>query len=202
MVSPQINRGQTIGRVDVSETASISSGIAARYATAVFELVKESKSLAKLEGNLDDLAQALTESGDLRAMIASPVLSRAEQGAAMAAIAKKMNLVPALQNGLALMAQNRRLFVLPHLIAELNAMIAEDKGEVSAEVVSAKALTKAQADKLAKTLKERVGKDVKINATVDESLIGGLVVKMGSKMIDTSIRSKLDSLQNVMKEVG
>lgn len=202
MVSPQINRGQTIGRVDVSETASISSGIAARYATAVFELVKESKSLAKLEGNLDDLAQALTESDDLRAMIASPVLSRAEQGAAMAAIAKKMNLVPALQNGLALMAQNRRLFVLPHLIAELNAMIAEDKGEVSAEVVSAKALTKAQADKLAKTLKERVGKDVKINATVDESLIGGLVVKMGSKMIDTSIRSKLDSLQNVMKEVG
>lgn len=202
MVSPQINRGQTIGRVDVSETASISSGIAARYATAVFELAKEGKSLAKLEGNLGDLAQALSESSDLRAMIASPVLSRAEQGAAMAAIGKSMGLVPALQNGLALMAQNRRLFTLPQLVAQLAAMIAEDKGEVSAEVVSAKALTKAQADKLARTLKARVGKDVKINATVDETLIGGLVVKMGSKMIDTSIRSKLDSLQNVMKEVG
>ncbi|SEL97285.1 ATP synthase F1 subcomplex delta subunit [Roseovarius azorensis] len=200
--SPQTNRGQIIGRVDVSEPASISSGIAARYATAMFELAKESKSLAKLEGNLNDLAQALTESGDLRAMIASPVLSRDEQGTAMGAIAKKMNLVPELQNGLALMAQKRRLFVLPQLVAQLDAMIAEDKGEVSAEVVSAKALTKAQAEKLAKTLKARVGKDVKINATVDESLIGGLVVKMGSKMIDTSIRSKLDSLQNVMKEVG
>ncbi|WP_093038538.1 F0F1 ATP synthase subunit delta [Roseovarius azorensis] len=186
----------------MSEPASISSGIAARYATAMFELAKESKSLAKLEGNLNDLAQALTESGDLRAMIASPVLSRDEQGTAMGAIAKKMNLVPELQNGLALMAQKRRLFVLPQLVAQLDAMIAEDKGEVSAEVVSAKALTKAQAEKLAKTLKARVGKDVKINATVDESLIGGLVVKMGSKMIDTSIRSKLDSLQNVMKEVG
>ena len=168
----------------------------------MFELAKESKSLAKLEGNLNDLAQALTESSDLRAMIASPVLSRAEQGAAMGALASKMSLVPELRNGLALMAQKRRLFVLPQLIVQLKAMIAEDKGEVSAEVTSAKALTKAQADKLAKTLKARVGKDVKINATVDESLIGGLVVKMGSKMIDTSIRSKLDSLQNVMKEVG
>ena len=84
----------------------------------------------------------------------------------------------------------------------LRAMIAEDKGEVTADVTSAKELTKAQADKLAKTLKASVGKDVNINATVDESLIGGLVVKVGSKMIDTSIRSKLNSLQNAMKEVG
>ncbi len=196
------NRGQTIGRVDVSEPASISSGIAERYATAIFAISKESKSLAKLETNLNDLAQALDDSADLRALISSPVVTRDEQGAVMAAIGKKMKLVPEMQNGLGLMAEKRRLFVLPQLVARLRAMIAEDKGEVSAEVTSAKALTKAQADKLAKTLKERVGKDVKINATVDESLIGGLVVKVGSKMIDTSIRSKLDSLQNSMKEVG
>ncbi|SHL15962.1 ATP synthase F1 subcomplex delta subunit [Roseovarius marisflavi] len=196
------NRGQTIGRVDVSEPASISSGIAERYATAIFAISKESKSLAKLETNLNDLAQALDDSADLRALISSPVVTRDEQGAVMAAIGKKMKLVPEMQNGLGLMAEKRRLFVLPQLVARLRAMIAEDKGEVSAEVTSAKALTKAQADKLAKTLKERVGKDVKINATVDESLIGGLVVKVGSKMIDTSIRSKLNSLQNSMKEVG
>ena len=196
------NRGQTIGRVDVSEPASISSGIAERYATAIFAISKESKSLAKLETNLNDLAQALDDSADLRALISSPVVTRGEQGAVMAAIGKKMELVPEMQNGLGLMAEKRRLFVLPQLVARLRAMIAEDKGEVSAEVTSAKALTKAQADKLAKTLKERVGKDVKINATVDESLIGGLVVKVGSKMIDTSIRSKLNSLQNSMKEVG
>jgi len=91
---------------------------------------------------------------------------------------------------------------LPQMAAALRAQNADDKGEITADVVSAKALTKAQADKLAKTLKERVGKDVKINATVDESLIGGLIVKVGSKMIDTSIRSRLNSLQNAMKEVG
>jgi len=188
--------------VDVSEPASISSGIAERYATAIFELSKESKSLDGLESNITDLAAALDASAELRDMIASPVLSRAEQGAAMAAVGKKLDLDPALQNGLAVMADKRRLFVLPQLLQQLTALIAEDKGEVTADVTSAKALTKAQSEKLAKTLKARVGKDVKINAAVDESLIGGLVVKVGSKMIDTSIRSRLDSLQNAMKEVG
>ena len=113
-----------------------------------------------------------------------------------------MGLEAVLQNGLGLMAEKRRLFVLPQLVSQLQAMIAEDKGEITADVTSAKALTKAQSDKLAKTLKARMGKAVKINATVDESLIGGLVVKVGSKMIDTSVRSRLNSLQNAMKEVG
>ncbi len=201
-VSDGTNRGQIIGRVDVSEPASISSGIAVRYATAVFELAKEAKSLAPLEANLDDLSAALDASAEFRALIGSPVLSRGDQGAAITAIADKMGLVPELKNGLALMAAKRRLFVLPQLVAILGRMIAEDKGEVSAEVTSAKALSKAQANKLAKTLKARIGRDVKLKATVDESLIGGLVVKVGSKMIDTSIRSRLDSLQNAMKEVG
>ncbi|NHQ74619.1 F0F1 ATP synthase subunit delta [Roseovarius gahaiensis] len=186
----------------MSEPASISSGIAERYATAIFEIAKESNSLAKLEPNITDLAAALDGSDELRDVIASPVLSRAEQGKVMAALAKKMKLQPEMANGLAVMAQKRRLFVLPQLLRQLSDMIADDKGEVTADVASAKALTKTQSDKLAKTLKARVGKDVKINATVDESLIGGLVVKVGSKMIDTSIRSRLNSLQNAMKEVG
>ena len=100
------------------------------------------------------------------------------------------------------MAQNRRLFVVPGLIAQVKALIAAERGEVTAEVTSAKPLTKAQAEELAATLKKSVGKDVKIDATVDESLIGGLVVKVGSRMIDTSIRAKLANLQNMMKEVG
>ncbi len=186
----------------MSEPASISSGIAARYATAVFEIFKEGKALKKLEDNIAALAEALDESADLRDLIESPLVSRADQAAAIGAIGKKMGLEPALQNSLGLMAQKRRLFVLPQLLKQLQEMIAEDKGEVSASVISAQALTKAQSDKLAKTLKARVGKDVKINATVDENLIGGLVVKVGSKMIDTSIRSRLNSLQNAMKEVG
>jgi len=186
----------------VSEPASISSGIAARYATAIFEISKESKSLEKLESNITDLANALSDSADLRDLISSPVLTRADQGAAIAAIGKQMGLEDVMQNGLSLMAEKRRLFVMPQLVAQLRAMIAEDKGEVTAHVTSAKALTDAQADKLAKTLKASIGKDVNINTTVDDSLIGGLVVKVGSKMIDTSIRSKLNSLQNAMKEVG
>ena len=186
----------------MSEPASISSGIAARYATAIFEIAKEGKSLKKLESNLTDLGAALAESADLRELISSPVVTRADQGAAIAALGKKMGLEAVMQNALGLMAQKRRLFVLPQLVKQLQAMIAEDKGEITAEVTSAKELTKAQADKLAKTLKARMGKAVNINATVDESLIGGLVVKVGSKMIDTSIRSRLNSLQNAMKEVG
>nr|WP_252731266.1 F0F1 ATP synthase subunit delta [Lentibacter algarum] len=194
--------GQTIGRVDVSEPASISTGIAARYATAVFDLAKETKKLAPLEGDLDSLESALKDSADFTNLLSSPIYSREEQGAAVAALAKKMKLSPIMTKTLSLMAAKRRLFVVPQLVKGLRARIAEDKGEVSAEVVSAKALTKAQADKLAKTLKTRFGKTVTIKASVDESLIGGLVVKVGSKMIDTSIRSKLGSLQNAMKEVG
>nr|WP_239113514.1 F0F1 ATP synthase subunit delta [Shimia biformata] len=194
--------GPDIERVDVSEPASISSGIAERYATAVFDIAKETKSLAELESGLDNLSAALNESADLSALIASPLYSREEQGKAIAAVAAKIGLPSVLTNTLGLMAEKRRLFVLPQLVAQLEALIAEDKGEVTAEVVSAKALTKTQSDKLAKTLAARVGKTVKINATVDEALIGGLVVKVGSKMVDTSIRSKLNSLQNAMKEVG
>ena len=195
-------RGQNIGRVDVSEPASISSGIAERYATAIFEISKESNSIDGLETNLTDLATALKDSADLRDLISSPVIARADQAAAIDAVGQKMGLIPEMQNGLGLMAAKRRLFVLPQLVAQLRSMIADHKGEVTADVTSAQALSAAQSKKLAASLKKSVGKDIKINATVDESLIGGLVVKVGSKMIDTSIRSRLNSLQNAMKEVG
>ncbi|MCV2888699.1 F0F1 ATP synthase subunit delta [Ruegeria aquimaris] len=186
----------------MSEPASISAGIAARYATAIFEIAKENNDLKGLETGITDLAAALAESADLRGLIASPLVSRAEQEAAITAIAKKMKLGAVLANSLGLMAQKRRLFVLPQMLKALQDALAEERGEVTAEVTSAKALTKTQIEKLTKTLSEQVGKSVTINATVDETLIGGLVVKVGSKMIDSSIRSKLNSLQNAMKEVG
>ena len=186
----------------MSETASISTGIAQRYASAVFDIAKEGKAIKAIETDLDALSGALTDSEDFRNLINSPVYTRDEQGAAIAAISKKMKLSPTLANTLALMATKRRLFVLPALVKTLRDTIAEDKGEVTAEVTSAKALTKAQSDNLAKSLKATTGKSVTLQTTVDETLIGGLIVKVGSKMIDTSIRSKLNSLQNVMKEVG
>ena len=177
-------------------------GIAKRYATAVFEIVKENGRFPKLEASLDMLSSALEESAELRDLLNNPVYSRTEQEAAITALVEKMGLIVALQQAMKLMAQKRRLFVVPQMVTCLREMLAQHKGEISAEVTSATPLSDAQTQSLAATLKERLGKEVKINAAVDESLIGGLVVKVGSKMIDTSIRSKLASLQNVMKEVG
>ena len=186
----------------MSEPASISSGIAARYATAVFEIAQDDGQLAELETTLDALTAALAESSDLSDLITSPLYSREDQEAAITAVAAKMGAMPVVTNVLGLMAQKRRLFVLPALVAQLRALIAEHKGEVTADVTAAQSLTDAQTKALSEQLKASVGKDVKVNVTVDESLIGGLVVKVGSRMIDTSIRSKLNSLQNAMKEVG
>ncbi len=186
----------------MSETASISSGVASRYATAVFELAKEAKKLPAIESDVTALADALETSSDFANLISSPVYSRSEQGDAVAAIAKALGLNTITAGTLGLMAQNRRLFILPQLIDAVRALIAEEKGEITAEVVSAKKMTKAQEIKLASALKAAVGKTVKINATVDDALIGGLVVKVGSVMIDSSIASKLSNLQNTMKEVG
>lgn len=186
----------------MSSSASLTSGVAGRYATALFEIAKESNSVETVEADLDALDAALTESEDLRRMIASPVYSRDDQGAAIKALAERMGLGPAVIGTLGLMAANRRLFVVEGLIAAVKGLIAADRGEMTAEVRSARPLSDAQTEALAATLRERTGKDVKVAVTVDESLIGGLVVKVGSRMIDTSIRSKLANLQNVMKEVG
>lgn len=193
---------QDSGRVDVSEPASISLGIAARYASALFDLAKEGGALSALETDATALSETLAASADLREVIASPVISREDQGKALAAIAAKLGLSTLMSNTIALMADKRRLFVLPQLVSQLADLIAAEKGEVTAEVTAARALTAAQSKKLAETLKARVGKTVKLKTTVDESLIGGLVVKLGSTMIDTSVKAKLAALQNAMKEVG
>ncbi len=186
----------------MSESASISTGIAARYATAVFELAKDGKDIASLETDIDTLDTAVAGSSAFRDLIHSPVYTREDQGNAIASIATKMGLSGTMTNTLKLMASKRRLFVLPQLVAALRGLIADEKGEVTADVRAATALSADQEQTLAATLKKSVGKDVKMKVTVDESLIGGLIVKVGSKMIDTSIASKLAALQNTMKEVG
>ena len=186
----------------MSEPASISLGIASRYASALFDLAKDDKALKALETDIAALSETLAASAELRDVIASPVISREDQGRAIAAIGARLGLNPLVANTLALMAEKRRLFVLPQFLTALTDMIAAEKGEVTAEVTAARALTAAQAKKLAETLKARVGKTVKLKTAVDESLIGGLVVKLGSTMIDTSVKAKLAALQNAMKEVG
>lgn len=195
-------QGPDCERVDVSESASISTSIAGRYASAIFDLAKDGQAIAGLEKDVASLGAALKDSADLRELIGSPVYSRDQQGAAIAAIAQKMGLSATMANALSLMAGKRRLFTLPQLLARLGEMIAEDKGEMTADVTAAQALSAAQEQKLAETLAAKTGKTVKLNIRVDEGLIGGMIVKLGSKMIDTSIRSKLATLQNAMKEVG
>ena len=191
-----------IGRVIVSEQASTSKGIAARYATAVFGLADDQDDIQTLEQNVGILKESLKNSVDLTSLISSPIYSRNQQQTAITAIAKKLGLSTAMTNTLSLMATKRRLFVVPTFLVVLSDLIAASKNEVTAEVVSATSLSKEQLDKLAKTLKANFNKDIKINSTVDPGLIGGMIVKVGSRMIDTTIKAKLNSLQNVMKEVG
>ncbi len=186
----------------LSEPVSISTGIAQRYAAALFDLAREAGALAALDADAGALGQALAASADLRDLIASPVYSREDQAAATAAVAAKMGLHALTANTLALMAAKRRLFVLPQLVVQVQALIAAERGEVTAEVATPVALSEAQARALAAALAASVGKNVMLNVTVDESLIGGLVVRVGSKMIDTSVKARLAQLQNAMKEVG
>ncbi|MXU64248.1 F0F1 ATP synthase subunit delta [Oceanomicrobium pacificus] len=186
----------------MSDTASMTSGIAGRYAAALFSLAQEEGKLETVEADLNALAEALDASPELRDLIASPVVTRGEQTAVMSELAKKMGLSQETTNTIGLMGAKRRLFVLPQLISEMKALLADARGEVTAEVTAAKKLTAAQQKSLSAALKKAVGKDVTVNLTVDEKIIGGLVVKVGSKMIDSSIRSKLNNLQNAMKEVG
>ncbi|MFD1482147.1 F0F1 ATP synthase subunit delta [Paracoccus nototheniae] len=186
----------------VANSVSMSHSIAGRYAQAVFEIAKEEGSLDALATQTADLDAALKDSPALRDLIVSPIYSRDDQARAIGALATKMGFAPVLANTLQLMARNRRLFVLPQLTARLAELMATERGEITADVTSAIALTDAQADRLKQTLADKSGKTVKLNTRVDETLIGGMIVKLGSKMIDSSIRSKLSSLQNVMKEVG
>ena len=186
----------------MSEAETMVFGVAERYATALFELASDNGELEAVEADIARFETLRRESADLRRLMKSLVFSTEDQLRAIGAVVEAAGLGQTVSNFIKLVASKRRLFVLPQLVADLRARIAAEKGEVTAEVTAAAALSKEQTEKLAATLKARVGKDVKVKLAVDESLIGGLVVKLGSTMIDTSIKSKLAALQNAMKEVG
>ena len=186
----------------MSDTSTLTSSAAGRYANALFELAVESGSLEAVETDLLSLEAALSDSAEFANMIKSPVYSRDEQGRAVDAIAGAMGLGGLVRNVTGLMAAKRRLFALPELIGIYKKLMADHRGEVEASVTAARPLSDAQRDALAAAIKSAIGRDVKLNLAVDESLIGGLVVKVGSRMIDSSIRSKLMGLQTAMKEVG
>ena len=184
------------------DSVSISSGVAARYATALFELALEEGSVDRLEANVAELKDTLAESVDLRTLISSPIYSRDEMARAIGIVAKKMGLEGNVGKTLALMASKRRLFVLPAMLDCIEALLAEHKGVIHVEIVSAEELGEQDSDVLERMFRKRLGRDVRIDMSVDEGLIGGLSAKIGSRLVDASIRTNLARLRNLMQEVG
>ena len=175
------------------------TGLAGRYANALFDLAREQKSIDSVSASLSGLRAALGESEDLRALIGSPVLARDAARKAIAAVAQSMKLDSITSKFLGVLAVNRRLVALPQIIRGFEALAARHRGEVTAEVTSAQPLSEAQVAALKTKLKSGLGQDVNIDLSVDPAILGGLVVKVGSRMIDSSIATKLNSLAHAMK---
>ena len=185
----------------MASEATAVSGLAERYAKALFELADERKALDEVAGDLRALRGLIDESADFRRLIRSPVLSRIEQAKAVAAVAERAGFCALTRNFLGVAARNRRLFVLPGVIAGYLKVLATRRGEVTAEVTAARPLTPAQTEAVNEQLRKAVGGKVALDLRIDPSLIGGLVVKVGSRMVDASLKSKLARLQLAMKGV-
>jgi F-type H+-transporting ATPase subunit delta len=186
---------------DVAAAEKGVSGLADRYATALFDLADEQKALDAVAGDMKSLRAMLRDSVDFRRLIRSPVLSRQAQGKAVAALGAEAQLSPLTRNFLGLLAQNRRLFALPEMIESYLSRLAEKRGEVTAHVLAAQDLSPQQREAVNEQLRKAVGRKVAVDLEVDPSLIGGLVVRVGSRMVDASLRSKLNRLQLAMKGV-
>ncbi|MGH6905905.1 MAG: F0F1 ATP synthase subunit delta [Geminicoccaceae bacterium] len=173
--------------------------MAGRYAAALFELAQDRDALDAVALDLHGLRDMVEASADLARLIRSPVLSRDEQGRAIAALAERAGFNPLTRQFLGVLAEKRRLFALPDMVEAFDAMLAEHRGEVGAEVVSAVPLSAAQLESVRRHLTAAVGQTVNLSSAVDPSLLGGLVVRLGSRMIDASIRTKLHQLELALK---
>ncbi len=176
--------------------------VALRYAGSLYALAAEAKSVAATEKDLVRFGALIDGSDDLKRLISSPVFSSADQLAAVTAIVAKAKISGLVGNFLKVVASNRRLFAVPAMIEAFIEIAADNRGEVTANVVSAHAMTLAQEKELAAVLKGVAGKDVSLRVSVDASLLGGMVVRLGSRQIDTSLKTKLASLKLALKEVG
>ena len=183
----------------MENSGGIQASLSGRYAVALFELARDGGSLDSVAGNLAGLKQALAESTEFKALINSPLVGREAAAKAIAAVAAQMGVDPLTTKFLGVLAENRRLAQLPAVIRAFETLLSNHRGEVRAEVTSAHPLGKAQTSALQKTLRARVGREVAIEAKVDPAILGGLVVKIGSQMIDSSIRTRLNTLALAMK---
>jgi F-type H+-transporting ATPase subunit delta len=178
---------------------SRASDVGARYAQALFDLAVETNTLPEVEGDLKSLAAMIGASADLRTLLASPKFSAEEKGEGLAAIAQKAALGQTVRKFLGLLAVNRRTQALAEIIRAFQALAAARRGAVSAQVVTAVPLTDAQRDGVAAALRTALGKDPQIETRVDPAILGGLKVRVGSRLYDASLKSKLDSLKFALK---
>ncbi len=186
----------------MNETVSIVSGVARRYAGALFELARDAGAVDAVEGDLDTFARMLAESADLTRLVRSPVFGADEQTRAISAVLDRAGIAGLAGNFVKLAARNRRLFALSDMISGYRLLAAAHRGETTADVTSAEPLSDRQIAALKAALRGVTGgKDVKLVSSVDASLIGGLVVKVDSRMVDTSLKSKLSHLKVALKEV-
>jgi F-type H+-transporting ATPase subunit delta len=183
----------------VENSGGITASLQGRYASALFDLASEQGLVTAVEGDLDRLGEALKASPELAALIRDPKVSRDDTARAIDAVAGVLGLAQTTRNFLGVLAANRRLGALPEIVRAFAAIAAAQRGEISAEVTSAHPLSDDQLAQLAARLKAREGKEVKLKATVDPEILGGLVVRIGSRQIDSSIRTRLNTLANAMK---
>jgi len=178
------------------------ASMAGRYAVALFELARDRRQLDQVERDLATLTRMLEESADLRRLVLSPVITADDQAKGLGALLAKAGIAGLAGNFVNLIVRNRRLFALADMIKAFRALLARERGEVNADVTSAHPLTPAQMQALSDTLRTTIGKNVRINTRVDPNLLGGLIVKVGSRMIDSSLRTKLNNLKVVMRGIG
>ncbi len=180
--------------------SGIISGMAGRYANALFELALEGKAVDQVKSDLAAFDALVASSPDLTRLVRSPVFSADEQAKALSAVLDKAGIKGVAANFLRVVASNRRLFAAREMIRGFNALVARHKGEVTAQVTVAERLNDARMNEIRDALKAVTGKDVQIDVDVDPSIIGGLKVKVGSRMVDASLRTKLNSIKFAMKE--
>ena len=178
------------------------SGVSGRYATALFELARDEQSVDQVRADLDKFEAMLNDSADLKRLVRSPVFAADAQLKALTAVLDKAGIAGTSAKFLKVLTANRRLFAVADVIRAYRALVAKFKGEASAEVTVAEELSDKNLDALKAALKSVTGKDVALNVKVDPAIIGGLVVKLGSRMIDSSLRTKLNSIKHAMKEAG
>jgi F-type H+-transporting ATPase subunit delta len=176
------------------------SGVSGRYATALFELARDEKSVDAILADLNQFDALLSDSADLRRLVRSPVFSAEVQMKALDAVMDKAGISGTSAKFLRVLTANRRLFAVSDMIRAFRALVANFKGEATAEVTVAEQLNDRNLDALKAALQAVTGKDVALNVKVDPSIIGGLVVKLGSRMVDSSLRTKLNSIKHAMKE--